>query len=300
ARAAFFPLYPLLARWTDAVLPGGDVLAALTVNLVLGLVAITLIGVLARRLYGPAVGRMSVVLAALFPGSFVLSFAYSEALMIVLAAACLLMLVEREWVAAGVFAALATASRPNSVALIVACAVAAFLAIRERREYRSLIALALAPLGFLTFQVWLGQHADEPGAWFRVQQEAWGEGASFGWTAVKNTYEAFSNPLTSPTDTITAICFAATILLVVLAWKVRLNWVMFAYSMAIVVLMLAPATVTARPRFMYAAFPLLIAAAKWYEPHRTRDELIWPLTIGACGAGLAALTGLYGVFGAIP
>ncbi|MEZ5297742.1 MAG: hypothetical protein R2697_16130 [Ilumatobacteraceae bacterium] len=77
ARAAFFPLYPLLARWTDAVLPGGDVLAALTVNLVLGLVAITLIGVLARRLYGPAVGRMSVVLAALFPGSFVLSFAYS-------------------------------------------------------------------------------------------------------------------------------------------------------------------------------------------------------------------------------
>ena len=300
ARAAFFPLYPVLARWADVVLPGGDVAAALAVNIVLGMIAITLIGVLARRLYGPAVGRMSVMLAALFPGSFVLSFAYSEALMIVLAAACLLMLVDREWVAAGLFAALATATRPNSVALIVACAVAAFLAIRERREYRSLIAVALAPLGFITFQLWLGQHTGEVGAWFRVQREAWGEGASFGWTAVKNTVDAITNPLTSPTDTITAICFAATILLVYLAWKIRLHWVPFAYSLAVVALMLAPATVTARPRFMFAAFPLLIAAAKWYEPHRTRDELIWPLTIGACGAGLAALTGLYGVFGAIP
>lgn len=300
ARAAFFPLYPMIARWFDVVLPGGDVAAALAVNIVLGIVAITLIGVLARRLYGPAVGRMSVMLAALFPGSFVLSFAYSEALMLVLAAACLLMLVDREWVAAGLFAALATATRPNSVALIVACAVAAFLAIRERREYRSLIAVALAPLGFITFQLWLGRHAGEMGAWFRVQREAWGEGASFGWTAIENTFDAITNPLTSPTDTITAICFAATILLVYLAWRVRLHWVPFAYSMAVVALMLAPATVTARPRFMYAAFPLLIAAAKWYEPHRTRDELIWPLTIGACGAGLAALTGLYGVFGAIP
>jgi len=27
---------------------------------------------------------------------------------------------------------------------------------------------------------------------------------------------------------------------------------------------------------------------------------LWPITIAACGAGLAALTGLYGVFGAIP
>jgi len=263
-------------------------------------VAIVLIGVLARRLYGEPVARMSIVLTALFPGSFVLSFAYSEALMLVLAAGCLLMLVEREWVAAGVLAACATATRPNAMALVVACAVAAVLAIRERREWRALVAVALAPVGFITFQVWLGQHTGERDVWFRVQREAWGEGASFGWTAVKNTVEAFTDPLTSPTDTLTALCVIATIVLVVLSWKARLDWIPLSYSWAIVALMLAPATVTARPRFMFAAFPLLIAAAKWYEPRRRRDGLIWPLTLGACGAGLAALTGLYGVFGAIP
>ncbi len=270
-------------------------------NTFLGFVAVVLIGMLARRYYDDAVARLTVVLAALFPGSFVLSFAYSEALMLVLAASCLLMLHQREWTAAGVFAALATATRPNGLALVVACVVAAWLAVRERGEWRALTAVVLAPLGFITFQVWLGNHTGEAGVWFRVQREAWGEGASFGRTAVQNTFEAITQPLTSPTDTITALSVVATVLLVVMAWKAKLPWVPAAYSLAVVALMLAPATVTARPRFLFTAFPLLIGAAAWYEPRRHRgDDVLWPVTLACCGAGLAALTGLYGSFGAIP
>ena len=300
ARAAFFPLFPLLGRWFDRICPGGDSVAVLTMNALLGLIAVVLIGLIGERLYGERVGRRTATLVALFPGSFVLSFAYSEALMIVLAAACLMMLMDREWVAAGLFAALATATRPNGLALVVACGVAALPAIRDDRDWRSLSSVLLAPLGFITFQVWLGQHTGEAGAWFRVQREAWGEGASFGWTALKNTAEAVGQPLTSPTDTVTAISFVATVILLALGWKARLPWFMTMYSWAIVGLMLVPATVTARPRFLFTAFPLLIGAARWYEDRRHTDETLWPATMAACGAGLAALTGLYGVFGAIP
>jgi hypothetical protein len=300
ARAAFFPLFPLLGRWFDWLCPGGDSVAVLTLNTLLGLVAVVLIGLIGQRLYGERVGRNTATLVALFPGSFVLSFAYSEALMITLAAACLLLLMDREWVAAGLFAALATATRPNGLALVVACAAAAYVAIRDDRDWRSLSAVFLAPIGFITFQVWLGQHTGEPGAWFRVQREAWGEGASFGWTALQNSIEAVTTPLTSPTDTITALSLVATIILVVLGWKARLPWFMMLYSWAIVSLMLAPATVTARPRFLFTAFPLLIGAARWYEDRRHDDGTLWPATMAACGAGLVALTGLYGVFGAIP
>jgi hypothetical protein len=59
---------------------------------------------------------------------------------------------------------------------------------------------------------------------------------------------------------------------------------------------------------LFTAFPLLIAAAKWYDDRHDRtngrikgdDDVWWALTLAACGAGLAGLTGLYGVFGAIP
>ncbi len=297
ARAAFFPTYPMLVRAVDKVLPGGDTTAALFTNFVLGAVAILLLGILARRLYGQQVAAKAMVLAAMFPGSFVLSFAYSEALLLVLAMACLWCLMSKQWVAAGLLAALGTATRPNGLALVLACGVAAWLAVRRERAWRSLAAPLLAPVGFIAFQLWLGHHAGEARVWFRVQRQAWNEGASFGVTAVRQTFDALSRPLTSPTNTITAASVATTVLLIYFAYRKRLPWPMLAYSAGILALMLLPNTVTARPRFVYTAFPLFISAAAYL--HTVRRDL-WPYVIGACSAGLVALTALYGVFGAIP
>src|SRR6185436_7404032 len=297
ARAAFFPAYPMLVRFVDKLLPGGDTLAALATNFVLGAIAIFLLGVLARRLYGDQVAAKAMVLAAMFPGSFVLSFVYAEALLLVFAMACLWFLVERRWVLAGVMAALGTATRPNGLALVLACAVASLLAIRHERDWKSLAAPLLSPLGFIAFQLWLGRHADEAGVWFRVQSEAWGEGASYGLTAVRKTVEAFASPFTSPTNILTAASVVAMLVMVYFAWVKRLPLPMVAYSAGIIALMLLPNTVTARPRFLYTAFPLFISAAAYLHSDR-RDW--WPYVIGACSAGLVILTALYGVFGAIP
>lgn len=300
ARAAFFPLFPALGRVFDTVVPGGDTFAVLVMNTLFGFVAVVLIGLLGARLFGERVGRTTATLVALFPGSFVLTFAYSESLMLMLAAATMLCLLDERWLLAGVLAALTTATRPNGLAIVLCCAVAALMVIRSRREWGALAAVLLAPIGFIVFQVWLGQHTGEAGVWFRVQREAWDEGASFGWTAIKNTAEAITQPLTSPTDTITAVSVVATVVLIWMAWKARLPWWMTAYSWAVVALMLAPATVTARPRFLFTAFPLLIGAAVWFEQRHRTDDRSWAMTMAACGAGLATLTGLYGAFGAIP
>lgn len=304
ARAAFFPLFPLMGRYFDRIVPGGDTFAVLLLNIIIGFVAVVTVGILAKEIYGERVGRTSAVLMAMFPGSFVFSFAYSEAIMIALAAAALLMLHYKEWAAAGVFAALCTASRPNGVAIVFACLVAAWYAWREDRDWRALLSVMLAPLGFIAFQLYVGVHADETFVWFRVQSEAWGEGASFGYTALKNTVEAFAHPLTSPTDSITAVSVAATVLLVWFSWKAKLPAPMATYTAMVLAMMLLPATVTARPRFLFTAFPLLIGAAWWFEHHREhnprRHDDAWALALVSCGAGLATLTGLYGVYGAIP
>ncbi len=297
ARAAFFPLYPGLVRVVDFVLPGGDSIAALGINVVLGVTGMILVGHLARRLYDNDVAERAMVLFAVFPGSFVLSYAYAEALLIVLAALCLWFLMDERWVLAGVTAALATATRPNGIALVAACAVAAFLAIKRDRDWRSLIAPVLAPIGFVAFQLYLNAHAGEAWPWFRVQREAWREGTSFGATALSNTLSFFTHPFASPTDALTAASMAALLLGLWCLYRKRLPWPMVAYIAIVVVLMLLPATVTARPRFLFTAFPLFISAAAWWP---RRDRALWDLMLVTCGAGLAGLTALYGVYGAIP
>ena len=297
ARAAFFPAYPMLIKAIDKVLPGGADVASVFINLLLGILVVYIGGLLARQLFGVNIGERTMVLMSLFPGSFVLSFAYAEALLLVFAGACLWFLLQRQWVLAGVAAAFGTATRPNGLALVAACAVAALLAIRERRDWRSLSAPLLAPLGFIGFQLWLGARTGERGVWFRVQTEAWGEGTSYGLTAIKNSLKALSDPLTSPTKTITAVSLITMLYLLWFLYKQRLPAIFNAYVAVVLLLMLLPKTVTARPRFLFTAFPLLIASAVWFERNR-RDW--WPYIVGACSAGLVGLTVLYGVRGAIP
>jgi Mannosyltransferase (PIG-V) len=298
ARAAFFPLYPMTVRAADVLLPGHAIVAALTVNFLLGALAIYLCGLFAREIFDIAVAERAMVLMAMFPGAFVLSFAYSEALLLTVAAGCLWCLHRRYWVAAGLFAALGTATRPNGLALVLACLVAAILAIHRRREWRALAAPVLAPLGFVLFMVLLDRHADEQGVWFRVQREAWKEGTSLGLTAIRRMLSAFAHPLTSPTDLITLMSVLAMALLLYMLWRQRLPWPAVAYVAGVLLLMLVPSTVTARPRFLYTAFPLLISAGAWFEREDHRGWWTW--AIAGCAAGLVGLTALYGVLGAIP
>ena len=84
--------------------------------------------------------------------------------------------------------------------------------------------------------------------------------------------------------------------LVFMRWR-RLPWPLVAYVVVVLALMILPSTVTARPRFLFTAFPALISAAAWWpEEH----EEAWGATIALGTAGLVTLTGLYGVLGAIP
>jgi hypothetical protein len=308
ARAAFFPVYPWLVRVVDFVLPGGDTLAALFTNFILGAISVVLVGLLARRLFSNAVAARSMTLYTVFPGSFVLSFAYAEATFIVLAALCLLFLIEERWILAGIAAAIGTGTRPNGVALVAACVVAAALAIWRRRDWMSIVPVVLSPLGFIGFQLYVDAQAGERGAWFRVQREAWSEGTSFGATAVANTFGFVKSPLSSPADALTALCLLALAGMLYALWKRHLPLPLVAFCAVIIALMLIPETVTARPRFLFTAFPLFIAVGAWWpEPvadhdhHRASwDRAGWDMVLVAGGAGLATLTGLYGVFGAIP
>lgn len=297
ARAAFFPLYPMTVRVLDRIVPGGPVSIALLLNFVLGGLFVYLVGKIARSLFDSRTAERAMILAAFFPGSFVLSWAYSEAVLVTLACVMFVALHKQQWLLAGVIAAVGTAARPNGLALAAACGVAALIAIKQDRQWRALIAPALAPLGFIGFMVFLRQHTDEDWAWFRVQREAWKEGTSFGATAVQRTLDFFVSPFGSPTSVLTAATVIALVLATVLARRHKIPLMYHAYSLTVVLLMLAPATVTARPRFLFTAFPLIFPVARAL---RDDDDKWWPIVIVLFVTGLVTVNGIYGVRAAIP
>lgn len=297
ARAAFFPLYPRLVHYIDMIVPAGPVSSALLVNFIFGWCFVYLAGRLAAELFGVRTAHKAMVILCLFPGSFVLSFAYSEATLLVLAALTFLALRRHAWVWAGVLASLGGLARPNGVALGVACLAVAVSEFRSHRNYGPVVSVLLSPVGFVGFMIFLRHHTGEPWPWFRVQREAWDEGASFGGTAVARTFDFVTRPLSSPTSATTAACVVFLVVLVFLWRRHRLPIEMTAYSASVVFLMLMPATVTARPRFIFTAFPLFFCLAAVF---RDDDDKWWPVMTTVLGASLVAFAGLYGVFGAVP
>jgi len=301
ARVGFFPLYPLLVRAADRVLPGDALLAALVVGLVLGAGVVYLVGLLARDWFDTTAARRAMVLTAILPASVVLTFVYSEGLLMALAAGCLLALRRRHWWLAGVLAALATATRPNGLALVIACAVAALEAVRLRREWRALVAPILAPIGFIGFHAYLRLHTGEDWVWFRVQRLVWEEHLTFGASTAWQVRRLLTDPGRSWEDVLATATVVAAIALLALAWRMRLSWAGLAYSAVILRLMVLPSTVTARPRFLYTAFPLIIALAAWWpDEERAWSRRGWRLLLVTSGLALAGVTMLYGSYDVVP
>ncbi len=151
ASAAFFPLYPALARVVGAPL-GSVLLGGLAVSLVAGVAGLAVVHRLAVLELGGAAAWRAVVLLACFPGALFLSAVYSEALFIALSAGSVLAARTGRWPWAGALGALAAATRSAGVLVLVALALLWWSrAPGGPRRWRDAAWLALVPAGLGAF-----------------------------------------------------------------------------------------------------------------------------------------------------
>jgi Gpi18-like mannosyltransferase len=262
---AYLPLYPLVVAAVGAILPVSLGASAVAIALLFGGLAAVAFTKLAAEL-GPeaAVGRAA-LLFCFFPGAFILSMAYPEGLLIFLGCVCLMQLRREAWVSAGITAGLASAVRPNGLALVVPCVVAAFIAIRRDRDWRSLAAPLLAPTGFVTYLSYLWWRTGEPGYWFRANRVFWHDQIG-GWPELHVLLGGSHPQVQTGTDRALLIVglaagFLLLLLLVIILVKARLPAVVTSYALAYESLALLNQALAPRPRFIFAAFPLALALA---------------------------------------
>jgi hypothetical protein len=264
---AFFPLYPIVIRLADPLIPVGHLLvSALAITLTAGAVAAGLIAAISFRFFAArmeplAARRAALVVAAVWsaePASFVLSMAYSEALFTALAAGSLLALITGRWWLAGVTALLAGATRPTG-ALLVACCLVAAVPVLRRRSATPLAAVMLAPVGLVAYLGWAAVRYQRADAWFAVQRQGWGMYTDGGITTVREIMRYVLHPTDRSVGLAVVAAIAAALTLLVLLVRQRPPAVLTVYAAGVAAVALSTHGVFGSvPRFLLPAFPLLL------------------------------------------
>jgi hypothetical protein len=154
------------------------------------------------------------------------------------------------------------------------CAVSALVAIRTKREWRSLAAPMLAPIGFIAWMGYLWVHTGNLRAWQLTERDGWNSFPSLLYP-FRILGKFLSNPL-SPTMTGQILFFGTviSILGLVVVFKERLPVELKTFATCAVLLFATASPVGLRPRFVMLAFPLTIAAARRWSGKRFRELLI--------------------------
>lgn len=304
----FFPLYPMLiwvvarpllltthTEWHALVISG------LIISGLGGLAAAVLVQRLAERWWGAAAGRRAVLLFCLFPGSVVFSMVYAEGIMIPLAAGCLLALRDRRWWLAGLLAALATASEPEAVILVLVCAVSAAVELRQRgwrnaAARRSLAAPLLAPLGLIGVAAFLWAWTGTPFAYWLAQHYGWRERfdpLALPHLAIRLAHHVSFAHFNHPTINLNwpvglAGAVVLVVLLVLMARIRRTIWLeAWIWTLGISFIAVTSEWVPPNPRLLITAFPVVMVPA-YYLRRRGFSWLL--LGNGALLVGMSWLT----------
>lgn len=178
--AAFFPLYPSLLGALEWVAPVGGIVAGVVLSTVLFLIAIPLLYRLTERRFGEAIARRTIWYIAFFPTAFTFSAVYTESLFLLTTVTAFLLLEAGRIGAASVAGMLATLTRPTGIMLAPAFAVRLWKDNGRRFDRRLLLRmspLALLPLAYIGFGVYLYLRTGDPFATQSAQRDGWGRGA---------------------------------------------------------------------------------------------------------------------------
>jgi mannosyltransferase PIG-V len=167
AAAAFYPLYPGAVSLVGWALFGHYVLAGILVSLAAAFAAFLLLHRVAEERLGADGARRAVLYLAVFPFAFFLQAVYSESLYLLLTLAAFVLAEQRRFLAAGAVTGLALLTRPTAAALLPALAL---LAWRERERVRALVSLAVAPLLFAAYPIYLWRAEGDPWAFLHAQR----------------------------------------------------------------------------------------------------------------------------------
>jgi hypothetical protein len=313
---AFFPAYPLAIRGVDVLLPD-TILSGILITFACGLGASVLFFAWTRDRFDDATARVALLVVLLYPYAwFIFGAVYGDALFLLAALGAFVLFERNHPVLAGLAGAVATATRPVGLAVVVGLIVLTVARRGGLRNWRALrpadagVLLSFAGLGLWCAYLW--SRFGDPLLFSKIQgAEGWDQGEGpRTWLkitfferlknlpfwlsdAVSGSTTHHPHPWTESAYTLgvmlQALALIGALVLVPLVIR-RLGWGYGAYVLTLLLIpLLGTKDFQGVGRYVLAAFPCFAVVGQGLAK-RAAPRLIW-LTVS--GALLLLLSSAY-------
>lgn len=278
---AFYPLYPLL-MWIVAHATGLSLAwAGVLISNLCFLGALFIVFALAEEWSGDrAVARVAVLLLCCVPEGFVFSAVYTESLFLLLTGASMLLFERRQYLAAGMCAALSSAVRSNGVLVVVYFGLSL---LREGGFKRTLrfwdeperyLPIVMAPLGLFGFWWMAMLTTGDAFAQASTAAHGWDWRSTWPWTNIVQRLTSTNLREFWPMAA-SLVVFAGSLTLLR-----RSNWPLFAYCLVNFLLFWTGTSPNSLLRYSIVLLPIYFGVARLIAPR----PVVAMLLLGGCFA----------------
>lgn len=287
---AFFPLFPLLTRLFTPLFGGNFLYAAVAISNICFYVALVYVYRYVRLLnLNKTIAMLTVGLLCIMPGSIAFSAAYSESPFLLLLVVAMFYLRREQYLAAGIAAALLSATRANGIFFIVFALVWVIRRDGMRalltpwRAPEKFIPIVLAPVGLFLFWGYCFVTTGDAFAYSSTELYGWGWYFTPPWQNLPVMFR------TDGTTHLFALCSLGVFLCSWLLLHQRL-YEEFALCVALILLMWSGATAGSIFRYWLVLFPVWIALAKILAPRPIVSAMIFSMMAMVNGMMMCAWT----------
>ena len=287
---AFFPLYPKLIAFLTPFFGNRNLLAGWLLSLVAFYFSLFFFYKLIRLDFKDSVAKRTILYLLIFPTAFFFSMVYTESLFFLFIIASFYFARTKHWWLAGIFGALASATRLPGIFLFPALLIewwqqnkAQNSKDRNQKLLRNLLPIFLIPIGLLWYMKFLSVNFGDSLMFIHVQK-FFGAGRSADriillyqvfWRYFKMLVTVEKSTLTYFAVIMEFLAAASFLILIIFTYLKR--W--YSYLIFMVLAYITPTltgTFLSLPRFVLVLFPGFILLSLWSEKYRWL-KILYPL-----------------------
>jgi len=277
---AFFPLYPKLIAFLTPFFGNRNLLAGWFLSLIAFYFSLFFFYKLIRLDFKDSVAKRTIVYLLIFPTAFFFSMVYTESLFFLFIIASFYFARTKHWWLAGIFGALASATRLPGIFLFPALLVEWW---QQKKLASSFLPILLVPLGLVYYMRYLAINFGDSLMFIHVQK-FFGAGRSADriillyqvfWRYFKMLVTVEKSTLTYFAVIMEFLAAASFLILIIFTYLKR--W--YSYLIFMVLAYITPTltgTFLSLPRFVLVLFPGFILLSLWSEKYRWL-KILYPL-----------------------